>query len=470
MPALAAEPVRPAAAPAASPTIWFEVEDLLRHFRFASTATGIQRVSAQILLEAQRLHGASGRVRFCRLSFGTGRFEAVDWATVEQTLEAPPGRNGPADIWAARKPRQGLLRTAMVLAHAAPRFARWLPSLVAPVLRDRVAGGARQRRFVAGLKPGDVIVALGGPWINPRYVAQLADLKRATGVRFALLIHDVIPLVDPGAFGTVTLNAFATFVGQVMRHCDALWTVSDSSRRDLVDYAARVGWPLPPIDVLRLGTGFGVPMPAAAAAPRALPQSYVLFVSTIEVRKNHLFLVRVWRRLIERHGGDKVPALVFVGRVGWKVEALLAELAACRFLGGKIELHSDFTDADVSEAYRRCLFTIYPSRHEGWGLPVAESLSHGKFCIASDSSSLPEVGGDFVDYIDPGDEADAVAKIERALFEPDYRAAREARIRASYRPPSWADCARTLVEAIDRRFAPAGTGAAPGASAGSLDP
>lgn len=469
MSVLAAEPVR-APADAVPPVVWFEVEDLLRHFRFASTATGIQRVSQEILREAARLYGAAGRVRFCRLSFGTGRFEAVDWATVEAALDAPPGRNGPADIWAAREPGQGVMRTALFLARAAPRLARWLPSLVAPVLRDRVAGAARQRRFVADLEPGDVIVALGGPWINRRYVARLGALKRATGARFVLLIHDVIPLVDPGAFGAVTLNAFATFVGEVMPECDALWTVSDSSRRDLVDHAARVGWALPPIDVLRLGTGFRIAVPARDAGLRVLPQPFVLFVSTIEVRKNHLFLARVWRRLIERHGGDKVPSLIFVGRVGWKVEELLADLAASRFLGGKIELHSDFTDADVSEAYRRCLFTVYPSRHEGWGLPVAESLSHGKFCIASNSSSLPEVGGDFVDYIDPNDEDDAVAKIERALYEPGYLAAREAHIAACYRPPSWADCARTLIDAIDRRFGVSSPGSPDRSSKGPLDP
>ncbi len=82
---------------------------------------------------------------------------------------------------------------------------------------------------------------------------------------------------------------------------------------------------------------------------------------------------------------------------------------------------------------------------------MAESLKHGKFCVSSNSSSLPEVGGDLVDYFDPADEDGAFARIERVLFEPGYLAAREAHIRMNYRPPSWADCARDLVDAIDRR-------------------
>jgi glycosyltransferase involved in cell wall biosynthesis len=81
-----------------------------------------------------------------------------------------------------------------------------------------------------------------------------------------------------------------------------------------------------------------------------------------------------------------------------------------------------------------CLLTIFPSLAEGWGLPVAESLAHGKFCVASNRTSIPEVGGDLIDYFDPADEDQVVAKIERVLFEPGYLAAREARLRTEYRP------------------------------------
>jgi glycosyltransferase involved in cell wall biosynthesis len=95
------------------------------------------------------------------------------------------------------------------------------------------------------------------------------------------------------------------------------------------------------------------------------------------------------------------------------------------------------------------LFTVFPSLCEGWGLPIAESLMHGKFCVASNRTSIPEVGGDLVDYFDPSDEADALAKIERLLLDPDYLAAREARLKSEYRPRSWADCVHTLIGTLD---------------------
>jgi glycosyltransferase involved in cell wall biosynthesis len=78
-------------------------------------------------------------------------------------------------------------------------------------------------------------------------------------------------------------------------------------------------------------------------------------------------------------------------------------------------------------------------------LPVAESLAHGKFCLASNRTFIPEVGGDLIDYFDPADEDQVVAKIERVLFEPGYLTPGEARLRTQYRPRTWADCARSVV-------------------------
>ena len=176
-----------------------------------------------------------------------------------------------------------------------------------------------------------------------------------------------------------------------------------------------------------------------------LPPRFTLFVSTIEVRKNHRLLVRVWQRLIERHGEDAVPVLIFAGQIGWLVDDLLTELAESDYLNGKIRVMPNLSDDELCRAYRACLFTIFPSLSEGWGLPIAESLAHGKFCVASNRASIPEVGGDLLDYFDPSNEDDALAKVERLLRDPGYLAAREARLRGEYIAPTWADCAQSLI-------------------------
>jgi glycosyltransferase involved in cell wall biosynthesis len=83
-------------------------------------------------------------------------------------------------------------------------------------------------------------------------------------------------------------------------------------------------------------------------------------------------------------------------------------------------------------------------------LPIAESLAHGKFCIASNRTSIPEVGGNLVDYFDPADEDDALAKIERPLLDPAYLATREAQVRTGYRRRTWSDCVHVLMGAFAR--------------------
>jgi glycosyltransferase involved in cell wall biosynthesis len=106
------------------------------------------------------------------------------------------------------------------------------------------------------------------------------------------------------------------------------------------------------------------------------------------------------------------------------------------------------SDAELQQAYRCCLFTVFPSLCEGWGLPIAESLAHGKLCVASNRTSIPEVGGNLVDYFDPSNEEDALAKIERPLIDPGYLAAREAQVRTEFRRRTWAECAHALIRAL----------------------
>jgi glycosyltransferase involved in cell wall biosynthesis len=175
-----------------------------------------------------------------------------------------------------------------------------------------------------------------------------------------------------------------------------------------------------------------------------------MFVSTLEVRKNHLLLVNVWQRLIAKHGADAVPELLFVGKMGWMIQELKTRLQETNYLNGKVVHFDSLLDADLSEAYRRCLFTIYPSFCEGWGLPISESLGHGKFCIASNRASMPEVGGDLCDYFDPSNEDDAFRTIEHAVLDSSYIAARNEQVVRSYVPGSWDGFIETLMTELAR--------------------
>ena len=177
---------------------------------------------------------------------------------------------------------------------------------------------------------------------------------------------------------------FRDWLSTAIANADTVLTMSKHSRSALIEVAAARQWSLPAIEVLEPGTIMNSKpdMPDRIAPERTVarfPERFALFVSTIEVRKNHQFLMRVWRRLLERHGADAVPVLIFAGQLGWKVEGLLAELEASNYLDGKIELRRNLSDAALREAYRSCQFTLFPSLCEGWGFRSRKAWCRARY-------------------------------------------------------------------------------------------
>ena len=424
------------------PIVWFEVEDFLRYFDHFRTPTGSQRVPFEIFVAAQRLYARQGLVRFCRLSVYTKQLMPIDFDSIILAYLKPPGANAPwKTVWAPAR----LLDEFSKMGPVIIRNPRFFLRIAKTAVRDFVDMTVKPRRFAEVARPGDILISLGASWGLPDYAKHIAAAKARYGLKFAFLIYDMIPIENASLVERRHALQFRKWLHETASNADAILTISQYSRQVLLDFAAAAGWTLPRVDVVRLGGGVS-PRPTADGRSKiCLPGRNVLFVSTIEIRKNHRLLVRVWRRLIARHGAEAVPALIFAGQIGWMVDDLLADLAASGHLGGKIEHRPGLSDEELDEAYRSCLFTVFPSFCEGWGLPIAESLAHGKFCVASNRTSIPEVGGDLIDYFDPSDDDDALAKIERLLFEPGYLAAKEARLLAEYRHRTWADCARSLV-------------------------
>jgi glycosyltransferase involved in cell wall biosynthesis len=167
------------------------------------------------------------------------------------------------------------------------------------------------------------------------------------------------------------------------------------------------------------------------------------------MRKNHDLLFRVWRKLLEELPADQVPTLVFAGREGWLVHDLMEQIKATNFLNGKLVHLEDPTDADLKALYEGCLFTLFPSFYEGWGLPVTESLAFGKPCIASNRSSIPEAGGKLARYIDPDNLTDAYRVIKETILDRPGLARWCVEIQNTFRPISWRDSATAILSALN---------------------
>jgi glycosyltransferase involved in cell wall biosynthesis len=143
-----------------------------------------------------------------------------------------------------------------------------------------------------------------------------------------------------------------------------------------------------------------------------------------------------------------VPDLVFAGKPGWLTADFLQQMENTFWLNGRIKFVNSPPDAALAALYQGCLFTVFPSLYEGWGLPVTESLSFGKTVAASNRASIPEAGGAFCSYFDPEDLVAATAVIRGLIERPERVAELEARIAMQFRPPSWAETAAALVAAL----------------------
>ena len=161
-------------------------------------------------------------------------------------------------------------------------------------------------------------------------------------------------------------------------------------------------------------------------------------VGTVESRKNHILALNAWKQLIAKHGAENEPDLVCIGRLGWNAAAFLEEYVATQGLLGKVSvLSNSVTDEELARFYANAEFSIYPSRYEGWGLPVSESLAFGKVAIVANNSSLPEAGGKLATYFESGSVDDLVAKIESDGMNAKSRETIEKKISTDFHDIDW---------------------------------
>lgn len=273
-----------------------------------------------------------------------------------------------------------------------------------------------------------------------------ALFTQVRGPRVAIF-HDAIGLKFPELTPPETVARLPLYLRELSRF-DGVAAVSHDSAESLREFWrwAQVG-PIPPVTCIPLG------LEPATVSPQPKGTSpTVLCVSTIEARKNHPALLDAAEALW-REGLDFRLELVGLARPDTGSAALerIRRLTADR---RPLVHHGPVTEAELRAAYARCLFTVYPSVYEGFGLPVLESLRHGRPCLCSSGGALAETAaGGGVKLLAETD-APALAAALRDLLldqgkvEALAAAARERRFR------SWSEYAadlRTWMDGLRRR-------------------
>jgi glycosyltransferase involved in cell wall biosynthesis len=300
-------------------------------------------------------------------------------------------------------------------------------------------------------KADDVYISLGLDWDHKDYLYLFLE-KKEINFKIILICYDIIPVKHQQLFFGEIASKFAHYFADLAWCADRVLCISECTKRDLTDLLTELGTPIPPMSVIKLGCELLSNDGQEQLSPEVAPLSgtnFIMLVSTIERRKNHEVLYRSYTRLAEK-GIKRLPLLVFVGMPGWGVTELLSDLNLDARVKPYVRILNHVSDGDLAWLYQNAEFTVFPSLYEGWGIPVAESLAAGKFCLASTAASIPEVGGDLIEYLDPWDLPSWENRLQWYFEHPEVIAEKNEKIRHEYTAPKWGDTALFVLKTAEK--------------------
>ncbi len=279
---------------------------------------------------------------------------------------------------------------------------------------------------------------------SPDFIAPMRG-----GKRHVITVHDLSFIHYPEYITAESRHYYNGQIAASLRRADHVLADSEATKRDLMDILAV---PADKITVHMLGVDERFkPLDKACTKPvlrsLGLPDSYFLFVGTLEPRKNLVGLAQAYREL--KLDYPDAPKLVIVGRPGWHYEQLMTDLGAVG-VNQDIIIKEDVADAQLPALYNEALALLTPSFYEGFGLTALEAMACGTTPIVSRVASLPEIVGDVGMLIDPQDIGSIAEALARVLTDSQWRRRQEQaalRRAAAFR---WSETARIALDCYDR--------------------
>ena len=254
------------------------------------------------------------------------------------------------------------------------------------------------------------------------------------------VIHDLTPILFPELHRWHSQLLQRLFLKRIMRNADLIVANSDHTKRDICKYSPNACDKVVRIYPAVAENRFG--LPEGVLERYGVKEPYFLTVGTIEPRKDHLLLLRAFREFRESAKGG--CQLVVTGGRGWKSEAFFESLSEHPYRED-IVITGFVPDEYLPILYQKALGLVYPSKYEGFGLPVLEAMKWGTIPILSRNSSLPEVGGESALYLE-GRSYNELALLMQRLSEmmEEERSAKIRKLRAYESQFSWKKFGETL--------------------------
>jgi len=260
-------------------------------------------------------------------------------------------------------------------------------------------------------------------------------------------VHDLSFMRYPEMHTGDTVRQHRAMLRYAVEHADAIVTISTSTREELEKFfnvnPQRV-YTIPlGIDTTEFQGDLDKTRLSRLRQELELPGAYVIYLGTLEPRKNVAGLVEAYAAL--RHRLDPCPKLLMVGKKGWMFEPVFEAIKRLRI--EEHVLHAGHLDReDAVTLLRDAVACAYPSFYEGFGLPVLEAMAAGTPVVASNATALPEVAGDAALLVDPADKEALTDAMERLVTDEALREQLKERGRARAQELSWASSAGHLAD------------------------
>lgn len=298
-------------------------------------------------------------------------------------------------------------------------------------------------RTTLNLAPRSRILTLGQGWLsNEPLLDRLVEL--AAGHRLEAYVYDISYVSGAHFSGWGDNEDRQRCLTKLLRHCHTVYTESRITAAELAKFAASRSLSF---HIVRTGLRGKDVSPIRTSLLHRANKPFVLYVSSFNRRKNHDLIVGVWKDLVANL--SPVAALgvklLLVGEI--QGESKYADIDYQESLRRwNIEVVSNADDEQLNQYYSQCLFTIYPSLQEGWGLPIQESLMYGKVCLTSNTvPAAVEIDNAALIKLAPSDFFGWREAIVTWVTNKDMRIAFEAEAR-KYKAPSWRDIAMLVTE------------------------
>lgn len=237
------------------------------------------------------------------------------------------------------------------------------------------------------------------------------------GIRGVATIHDLIFLRHPEWYNRADVWIYKRKFERTLREADRLIAISQCTKRDILELS---DYPEERIDVVyqscarRYAVRVAEDKLIEVHAGYSLPERYILNVGSIEERKNAMLALKALNYLPDE------LSLVIVGRRTPYTDQLL-EYAARQGLFDRLHILHNVPDDDLPAIYQMAECFVYPSRYEGFGIPIIEAIQRGLPVVACTGSCLEEAGGPACIYVDPDDAKAMATAIEQSIRERDGR-------------------------------------------------